>query len=223
MLTYFIKIVILVAIVNQAFCFEANAVINLISKDNDPTSIRATYNIYQLNVAPFNLFRHIKMKEIETVSRTSHSKKLYSLLVNYKDQSFNLTTNDILFEEDPATGKYYTILEFEFGKVLNEVFKCKNYSRIYVSRFLFLDYAYKENTHILDDSSLVNFVDETFIFWVVTRKNSIKYDNEINYDEFLEDCHQTSRNYVLILLGFLLLMSTMGAASSFLHTILRKA
>lgn len=146
------EIVIIFALACQAFCYEANAVIDLIAVDKDSSTVKATYLIHQLNNVPFNILRYITIKEVEIIDRKNQSKKQYNLLINYNDQNmnFNKTTDDFLFENDPATGKYFTIIEFDFGDVLNTIFKCKNYSRTYVSRFLYLDYESDNNSHILN-------------------------------------------------------------------------
>jgi len=146
------EIIIIFALASQAFCFEANAVIELIAVDKGSTTVRATYIIRQLNNVPFNILRYITLKETVTIDRKIQSKKQYNLFINYyeQDMNFNKKTDDFLFESDPATGKYYTIIEFDFGDVLNTIFKCKNYSRTYVSRFLYLDYESDNNSDILN-------------------------------------------------------------------------
>lgn len=219
----FIKIVITFAVVNSAFCFEANILFHLKSIEKCSTVVSATYNIYQLKDIPFNIFDYIKMTMVEIVNTRSHAPRAHSLLINYNNQVFNKTTNGMQYEKDSVTKKHFTTLEYDFGDVLDMVFKCKNYSNTYVSKFFYLKSEPDESAKSLNlDNPTVPFMKKNYILWVITRKAHPKFVNEINYENFLEDCHQNSHNHVLLILILMLVLFVVGIIVSSFYRFLRK-
>jgi len=222
MLAFVIKIVIIFAIANQALGFKANSFFHLFTIDKGSTITRATYNIYQINDAPFDIFSYTITQLIHSVDQRNHSKKQYNLIINFEDKVFDLISYKTDLQRNPIDGQYHTFLDFDYEDVLSTIFKCKIFSQTYVSRFLYLEYENHINYFNVSDPTNVPFLKKIYTFWTITRKNSIKYDNEINYEKFLEDCHQSSYNYGLISLGLILVMISLGAATPFLYKFLRK-
>lgn len=223
MLSAVIKVAIMFAIMSQIVCFDANLIFNLKSIDKGPTLVSATFNILKLKNIPFNVFDHAKMSMIESVNPRNRSQKQYSLIINLNDQVFNATTSGLHFEINPMTREYLSVLEFEFGDILNTIFKCYNLSSIYVSKFIYLDSEPDESAKTIDPINPgVPFLKNIYMFWVITWKNQTKYNNDIIYTKFLEDCHQNSHNYVVILFGTIIIIIACGAMISFLHRFLCK-
>ena len=80
MLAFIIKIVIIFAIANQTFGFKANSFFYLSTTERGSTITTATYNIYNLQDAPFNIFKYIIIQLIHSVDQKDHTKKGYNLI-----------------------------------------------------------------------------------------------------------------------------------------------
>ena len=184
-----IKVAIICALLNYTFCFKANVMFFLNSIDRSSTIIKANYNFYRLNDDPFNILDYAIFNLIVFYNPKTHPRMQHNLLITYKDQIFKKSTNRSHFERNPLTGHYYKIFEFEFDDILKIIFKCQNYSNTYVSKFLYLDYELGVNALSAMYQTNAPFMKKDYMYWIITRKNLMNYDNKINYRQFHEDCH----------------------------------
>jgi hypothetical protein len=199
-----------------------NCLFHLTTTDKGSTVTRATYYMYNLSDVPFDILSYVKIELFQAVNQRKHSKMQYILLVKFEDQVFDIESNFTQFEKNTTDRQFYTFLEFDFGDVLSTIFKCQKLSQTYVTRFLYLKSESDHSFVNVSDPTYVPFIRRIYTYWVITRKNAINYDNEINYSEFLDDCHQSKRNYVLVILGLMLVMIALGAAASCVHRFLNK-
>ena len=205
---------------SQVYSLKANLIFNLSSVEKSLTASRATYDIYPIGEVPFNLLNYTQLQVIETVDPRNRSFKIYNIQIKMNDQVFNKTAVLHLFERNILDRSYYNCLRFDIRDVLDKIFKCQNYSGTYVSKFYYLGFE-GDNISLeeLMDPSHVYFIKIIKIFWLITKNSSLKYDNEINYQGFLDDCNQTSPNYVLLLLGLTLAIVLVGVGISYVHDI----
>lgn len=194
------KISIIFALLKTILCFEANVAFSLKSTYKSSTAVNGVYNIHILKDSPFNIFDYILINMIESIDSKNFSLKQHNLIIEHNDQEFKITGDS--YYGNFNNGKHL-YLEFEFEDILNMIFKCRNHTN-YVTRFIYL---YKGiAAQPVNDRYSHCFTEKYYIFWIIMKKNSESYNNEINFTEYLDDCHKNAIYYIFLLFGLILLI-----------------
>lgn len=203
----FCKAMVILLLIHQINGYKANSILNISSIEVNKELRIATYKLYFLTDVIFQLISSADFifKDING-KNDARLKNCYfkNVTIKIDDNFWKLPTSFAMSRGFFCSNLLY-VHDIDINKVLNDVYKCQNLVYNYKARFYYIA-SDAETTFQAPNGLYVTYQDQIRIFWLITRKDILLLNNEINFQEFIKTCKSTSYNVLLLAFTGLLLV-----------------